>query len=552
MRARRPAIVYTPTRREAEDLGASLARDFPSAAYHAGMSTSSRERVQADFLAGRLEVIVATIAFGMGVDKADIRTVVHTALPGTLEGFSQEIGRAGRDGRPSRAVLLHSWNDRRTHEFFFEKGYPEPPVLDRVFRALGPSPQPAEDLPRRVRLSTEELETALEKLWIHGGARFSTEGGHQLVARGRADWLTGYTRQREHRQEQLDRMQRFADGNGCRMVELVRHFGDQEDAGRRLRPVRRVRRAGLPGPHGPRPETPRARRGAGHPPGAARPRRPGHRPPAHRVLGAGLERRDFEEVLGGLVRAGLLRVTADTFTKDGRDISFKRAWLLPAARTAAAAAIEFTLPGDPGEGTTSRGTARGRGKGKGAAAGSARRAPEADAGLVATLKQWRLAESRRNGLPAFRVLTDRTLTAIAAARPQDEDALLAISGFGPALLKRYGDRLLAFCRGAVRSTRPVRRPHPRRAEAPSRCSIRRLGPGRASRRGPLSSRPVATEAQASSPRRRPRAAGLRGTSGATTRQHPRGRAPGPPSGGGRKPGTRGAGPRGTARLRPRG
>jgi DNA topoisomerase-3 len=127
--ARRPAIVYVPTRREADELGAGFGKGFAVAAYHAGMSTAKREQVQTEFLAGRIEVMVATIAFGMGVDKPDIRTVVHTSLPGTLEGFSQEIGRAGRDGKPSRAVLLHSWNDRKTHEFFHDKSYPDPELL---------------------------------------------------------------------------------------------------------------------------------------------------------------------------------------------------------------------------------------------------------------------------------------------------------------------------------------------------------------------------------------------------------------------------------------
>ncbi|HEY6547417.1 MAG TPA: HRDC domain-containing protein, partial [Vicinamibacteria bacterium] len=170
--------------------------------------------------------------------------------------------------------------------------------------------------------------------------------------------------------------------------------------------------------------------------------------------GTGLERRDFEEVLGGLARADLLRVTSDTFTKDGRDISFKRAWLMPAARTASPAAIEFVLPGDGDEGTAGGKAGRSRGKGKAGKDAAGRRVKEADAGLVATLKQWRLQESRRNGLPAFRVLTDRTLTAIAAARPQDEDALLSVSGMGPSLLKRYGDRLLALCRNIRSEARP--------------------------------------------------------------------------------------------------
>ena len=83
-------------------------RAFAAAAYHAGLDAETRERVQTAFQAGELEVVVATIAFGMGIDKADIRTVIHAGLPATLEGYYQEIGRAGRDGAPSRTFLMHS------------------------------------------------------------------------------------------------------------------------------------------------------------------------------------------------------------------------------------------------------------------------------------------------------------------------------------------------------------------------------------------------------------------------------------------------------------
>jgi DNA topoisomerase III len=437
--ARRPAIVYVPTRREADDLGARLGKGV--AAYHAGMSTAKREQVQSEFLAGRLEVMVATIAFGMGVDKPDIRTVVHTSLPGTLEGFSQEIGRAGRDGKPSRAVLLHSWNDRKTHEFFHDKSYPDPESLERVFRGLGAEAMAPDSLARRLHMDAESVETALDKLWIHGGARLLTEGGQQLVVRGKDVWRAPYLRQREHRREQLDDMQRFADGHACRMAALVRHFGDQEDKGRACgtcdvcapgdclvrmvrdpKPAERTTAAGV---------IESLRRRDGQATGRLH----------AETAATGLDRRAFEEVLGGLVRAGLVRVTAESFEKDGKTIPFQRAWLAPAGRKdSSEASFTVTL-----EASATAGAPRSRGRGRTKDKPKPSHAP-ADGLLVAALKRWRLGEATRAGVPAFRVLHERTLLAIAATRPRDEGALLAVPGFGPGLLKRYGSALIGLCR----------------------------------------------------------------------------------------------------------
>jgi DNA topoisomerase-3 len=121
--ARRPAIIYAPTRKQAEALARDLSALFPVAEYHAGLDAARRERVQRGFLENRLEAVVATIAFGMGIDKPDIRTVIHVALPASLEAYYQEIGRAGRDGLVSRTILMHSYADRFTHDFFFERDY---------------------------------------------------------------------------------------------------------------------------------------------------------------------------------------------------------------------------------------------------------------------------------------------------------------------------------------------------------------------------------------------------------------------------------------------
>ena len=120
-RARRPRRSPTAAR-----------RSLRAAAYHAGLDARARAtRVQSGFLGGKLEVIVATIAFGMGIDKPDVRTVIHTALPGSVEGYYQEIGRAGRDGAPSRAILLHSFADRRRTSSSSSATTPTSRVLER-------------------------------------------------------------------------------------------------------------------------------------------------------------------------------------------------------------------------------------------------------------------------------------------------------------------------------------------------------------------------------------------------------------------------------------
>jgi ATP-dependent DNA helicase RecQ len=130
-------IIYTATRKAVEQVGAKLQNAGLSVStYHAGMSDSIRIKAQDNFMSGRTQMIVATNAFGMGIDKPDIRFVVHYQMPGSIEAYYQEIGRAGRDGLPSTCVLLFNYADKNTHDFFIEGSYPEFNLIKEVYDTL--------------------------------------------------------------------------------------------------------------------------------------------------------------------------------------------------------------------------------------------------------------------------------------------------------------------------------------------------------------------------------------------------------------------------------
>jgi ATP-dependent DNA helicase RecQ len=432
----RPAIVYTPTRRDAEDLAADLARHFPAAAYHASLDASVRQRVQRDFQSGKLEVVVATIAFGMGIDKADVRTIVHTALPASVEAFYQEIGRAGRDALPSRAVLLHSYADRKIHEFFLNQSYPPASDLARVAAVLTEDFLMPGPLAQRLKMDLDSFNKSVEKLIAHGAASIDFAGNVRLADEARradsnsavpASWRAAYEAQIAFRRAQIDRMVAFAKSRQCRMTAIIRHFGDTADAHR---------------PCGIcdfcSPTTTTAQTFAAPTPGQIRDlRAPGTllRDTEASGSSANTVKRASSRATGTNPRAlgtnpRALRRLAENAPADDSQ---------PARKSSGRRAADRT----PEEQLEHRQAEKAR---------VAKRAELTNAfspeqkELDKKLREWRKTEAAANGHPAFFVLTDAILIKVVMAAPASLSQLRAVSGIGQAKAERYGAAIIAICR----------------------------------------------------------------------------------------------------------
>jgi DNA topoisomerase-3 len=452
----RPAIVYAPTRKQAENLSEEWAGEFRVASYHAGLDAERRRRVQEEFMAGKLDVMVATIAFGMGIDKPDVRTVIHTALPASVEGYYQEIGRAGRDGDPSRAILMHSYGDRHTHDFFFSRDYPDVALMDRVFTSLPSEPKPKERLRKTLGIEDELFDKIIEKLWIHKGAVLDFA---ENVSQGEEVWRASYITQGEQKRAQIDQMIRFSESNQCRMWSLVRHFGDSLDGAtscgacdfcapakcvaQRFRTATDVERAALY-------RVLSAMK-------LVRNRSTG-KLYAELFSGNEISRDNFEEILGAMARAGLLSFADAVFEKDGKQIPYRTVSLTSAGRATNETTPVLFVMKDAARSVSKRKVLKKSKKSKESRA-AAVRAPsgtksaslsESDQHRIEqALRAWRLNEAKRRKVPAFRIFGDRALLSIAANAPKNEAELLAVQGIGAGIVKKYGAHIFRLIAAAL-------------------------------------------------------------------------------------------------------